>query len=70
MDVARCLAESNLVNGDLLPILSLCSENGKGNKHKSRVALACCGLLTLSASDVAVRLTFGSGIAGSPDLAD
>ncbi|KAK2760203.1 Topoisomerase 1-associated factor 1 [Arachnomyces sp. PD_36] len=45
MDVARCLAEANLVNGDLIPILSLCSENAQGSKHKSRVALACLELL-------------------------
>lgn len=42
MDVARCLGEANLVNGDLLPILSIWWENGQKSKHMTRVALACC----------------------------
>ncbi|KAF7589112.1 Topoisomerase 1-associated factor 1 [Aspergillus hancockii] len=41
MDVARCLGEANLINGDLLPILSLWWSNGQKSKHMSRVALAC-----------------------------
>ncbi|KAL1963264.1 hypothetical protein VTN77DRAFT_8487 [Rasamsonia byssochlamydoides] len=45
MDVARCLGEANLVNGDLLPILSLWWESGQNNKHMSRIALACLELL-------------------------
>ncbi|KKA22034.1 DNA repair protein (Tof1) [Rasamsonia emersonii CBS 393.64] len=45
MDVARCLGEANLVNGDLLPILSLWWESGQNNKHLSRIALACLELL-------------------------
>jgi replication fork protection complex subunit Tof1/Swi1 len=42
MDVARCLGESNLVNGDLLPILSVWWTSGQKSKHMTRVALACC----------------------------
>ncbi|KAJ5201639.1 uncharacterized protein N7498_006302 [Penicillium cinerascens] len=45
MDVARCLGESNLVNGDLLPILSIWWASGQKSKHMTRVALACLELL-------------------------
>ncbi|KAI1424413.1 timeless protein-domain-containing protein [Xylaria sp. FL1777] len=41
MDVARCLAEANLVNGDLLHILAAWPENATDNKSKARAALAC-----------------------------
>lgn len=42
MDVARCLGEANIVNGDLLPILALWGAAGQNSKYLSRVALACC----------------------------
>ncbi|KAG9235276.1 timeless protein-domain-containing protein [Amylocarpus encephaloides] len=45
MDVARCLAESNLVGGDLLQILAAWPENENENKLKSKIALACLELL-------------------------
>ncbi|KAJ5096214.1 Timeless protein [Penicillium alfredii] len=45
MDVARCLGEANLVNGDLLPILSTWWASGQKSKHMTRVALACLELL-------------------------
>ncbi|KAJ5580081.1 uncharacterized protein N7459_006066 [Penicillium hispanicum] len=45
MDVARCLGEANLVNGDLLPILSVWWANGQKSKHMTRIALACLELL-------------------------
>ena len=45
LDVARCLAEANLVRGDLLPILSTWKEGGKNEKSRSRTALACLELL-------------------------
>ncbi|KAJ6104246.1 Timeless protein [Penicillium sp. IBT 18751x] len=45
MDVARCLGESNLVNGDLLPILSVWWNSGQKSKHMTRIALACLELL-------------------------
>ena len=41
MDVARCLADANLVGGDLLQILALWTENDTNNKYKARIALAC-----------------------------
>jgi replication fork protection complex subunit Tof1/Swi1 len=45
LDVARCLAESNLVGGDLLQILAAWPENATDDKFKSRIALACLELL-------------------------
>ncbi|PYH97463.1 topoisomerase 1-associated factor 1 [Aspergillus ellipticus CBS 707.79] len=45
MDVARCLGEANLINGDLLPILSVWANSGKQTKYMSRIALACLELL-------------------------
>jgi replication fork protection complex subunit Tof1/Swi1 len=45
LDVARCLAEAKLVTGDLLPILASWPEDGKNDKLKARVALACLELL-------------------------
>ncbi|KAJ5895404.1 hypothetical protein N7495_007095 [Penicillium taxi] len=45
MDVARCLGEANLVNGDLLPILTVWWTSGQKSKHMTRVALACLELL-------------------------
>ena len=45
LDVSRCLAEANLVSGDLLPILALWSEAAVENKFKSKIALACLELL-------------------------
>lgn len=41
MDVARCLADANLVGGDLLQIISLWPENCIDSKFKARIALAC-----------------------------
>ncbi|KAI0870392.1 timeless protein-domain-containing protein [Hypoxylon argillaceum] len=41
MDVARCLAEANLIDGDLLHILATWPENATDNKTKARAALAC-----------------------------
>ena len=45
LDVARCLAEANLVNGDLLPILTLWDGNAVDDKAKSRIALGALELL-------------------------
>lgn len=45
MDVARCLADANLVTGDLMHILALWTENSTDDKYKSRIALACYELL-------------------------
>ncbi|KAI0420274.1 timeless protein-domain-containing protein [Xylaria grammica] len=41
MDVARCLSEANLIDGDLLHILAAWPENATDNKFKARAALAC-----------------------------
>ena len=45
LDVARCLADANLVNGDLLPILATWSETAMEDKFRSKIALACLELL-------------------------
>lgn len=45
MDVARCIADANLVTGDLIHILALWKENCKDERYKSRLALACYELL-------------------------
>jgi len=45
MDVARCLAEANVVEGDLLHILAAWPENATENKFKARAALACFEIL-------------------------
>lgn len=45
LDVARCLAEANLVSGDILPILSTWKEETSHDRFRSRLALACLELL-------------------------
>ncbi|KAK2603762.1 Topoisomerase 1-associated factor 1 [Conoideocrella luteorostrata] len=45
MDVARCIHEANLIEGDLLPILRTWPENAMDNKFRSRIALACFELM-------------------------
>ncbi|KAL9618759.1 MAG: hypothetical protein Q9160_006553 [Pyrenula sp. 1 TL-2023] len=45
LDVARCLAEANLVNGDLLPILASWSQSQRNDKPRARIALACLEVL-------------------------
>lgn len=42
LDVARVLAERNLVKGDLLEILAAWPEEATEDRIKSKVALACC----------------------------
>lgn len=45
LDVARCLAEANLVNGDLLQIVAAWPEEEEAttdDRVKAKVALACC----------------------------
>ncbi|KAG0632893.1 timeless protein-domain-containing protein [Tuber brumale] len=44
-DVARCMAEANLVKGDLLEILSGWEEDEIENRIKQRLALGCVELL-------------------------
>ena len=43
--MARCLAEANLVNGDLLEILAAWPESATEDRVKSKIALACLELL-------------------------
>ena len=45
LDVARCLAESNVVKGDLLEILAAWPESATEDRLKSKIALACIELL-------------------------
>lgn len=45
LDVARCLAEANLVNGDLLEILAAWPEEKADDRLKSKISLACLELL-------------------------
>ena len=45
LDVARCLAEANLVKGDLLEILATWPESPTEDKIKLMIALACLELL-------------------------
>lgn len=45
MDVARCILEANLIEGDLLPILATWGENPTDNKFRSRIALSCFELM-------------------------
>jgi replication fork protection complex subunit Tof1/Swi1 len=42
LDVARVLAERNLVKGDLLEILAAWPEDATEDRVKSKIALACC----------------------------
>lgn len=44
-DVKRCLADANLVKGDLLEILALWPEEAQENNFKAKLALACLQLL-------------------------
>ncbi|KAI1771867.1 timeless-domain-containing protein [Hypoxylon cercidicola] len=41
MDVARCLAEANIIEGDLLHIIATWPEAATDNKFRARAALAC-----------------------------
>ena len=41
LDVARCLAEANLVKGDLLEILAAWPEDDGKDKLRVKTALAC-----------------------------
>ncbi|KAL9004617.1 MAG: hypothetical protein Q9188_002584 [Gyalolechia gomerana] len=45
LDVARCLAEANLVEGDLLEVLAAWPEDATEDRVKSKIALACLELL-------------------------
>jgi replication fork protection complex subunit Tof1/Swi1 len=42
LDVARCIAEANLVQGDLLEILAQWYEEDTDNRLMYKISLACC----------------------------
>jgi len=70
MDVARCLGEANLVNGDLIQILALGWSDGQQSKYLSRISLACSEWFALSFTrENVVYLTDCSRIASAFDLA-
>ncbi|KAI1768097.1 timeless-domain-containing protein [Hypoxylon sp. FL1150] len=45
MDVARCLAEANIIEGDLLHILATWPEAATDNKFRAKAALACIEIM-------------------------
>ncbi|KAI9673442.1 MAG: Topoisomerase 1-associated factor 1 [Caeruleum heppii] len=45
LDVARCMAEANLVNGDILEILASLPKDAVKDKAKTRLAIACLEIL-------------------------
>jgi hypothetical protein len=68
-DVARCLAEANLVQGDLLEILSQWPEEQTDNVLKQKIALSCCTYGACSFYAIYGPLTRSSGITRPFDLA-
>ena len=70
LDVARCLAEANLVNGDLLGILSAWPEDALEDKLKSKIALASCSCRPLCVQRPLLIVGFCSGASCTIDLAN
>ena len=71
LDVARCLAEANLVNGDLLEILAAWPEEATEDRIRSKIALACCEYSNLLVSSRWERThSVCSGAARPVDMAD
>ena len=68
LDVARCLAEANLVEGDLLEILGAWPEDGTEDKVKLKIALSCCMFKTCP--NAILMLNGFSGTSGAPDMAN
>lgn len=66
LDVARCLAEANLVRGDLLEILASWPEDATEDRLKSKIALSCrkCSRYTM-----VVAADICSGGSGALDVA-
>lgn len=52
LDVARCLAEANLIRGDLLEILAGWPEDATEDKLKYKIMLACCRYFGALMADV------------------
>jgi len=69
LDVARCLAEANLVNGDLLEILAAWPEDATEDKLKSKIALACCMYCSIDPNRIA-NIWALSGASRTVDMAD
>lgn len=67
LDVARCLAEANLVSGDLLEILAAWPEDATEDRIRLKIALACCKSACQSRGSTADP---NSGAAGSINMAD
>ena len=67
LDVARCLAEANLVKGDLLEILATWPESEEEDKIRAKIALAC-GMRS-SSPCYRQKLTRSSGIASTTYMA-
>ena len=70
LDVARCLAEAELVNGDLLAILAAWPEEAQDDKLKSKIALAACGFRGTHIQWPSLTNFFHSGTSRTIDLAN
>ena len=70
LDVARCLAEAELVNGDLLAILAAWPEEAQDDKLKSKIALAARGCRGSHFQSPSLTLFFPSGTSRTVDLAN
>lgn len=70
LDVARCLAEANLVSGDLLKILAAWPEDATEDRLKSKIALACCTYWVAYLKVADADWDVSSGITGATDLAN
>ncbi|KAI5288210.1 Topoisomerase 1-associated factor 1 [Ascosphaera acerosa] len=58
MDVARCLAEADLVVRDLIPILVQGAERARQSKHWSRILIACSYSANTAVVELLVPLTW------------
>jgi len=68
LDVARLLADANLVKGDLLEILATWPEDGLDNTFRAKIALLC-GMYS-AIVEAWIQLIQLSGPSHSVDLAD
>ena len=70
LDVARCLAEANIVSGDLLKILAAWPEAAAEDRFRSKIALACCKYCMLYSMVANANVYLHSGATGATDLAN
>lgn len=70
LDVARCLAEANLVNGDLLAILAEWPEEATEDRIKSKISLACCMVSPSSSNPMTANDESSSGVTCAINMAD